>query len=51
LHLFGDLQILQKCIDNLKAGLYQVKVKTDNTDDDAPNPVHNLFEVADLKDV
>jgi hypothetical protein len=38
-------------IDNLKAGLYEVKVKTDNTGDDAPNPVHNLFEVADLKDV
>jgi len=38
-------------MDNLKAGLYQVKVKTDNTGDDAPNPVHNLFEVADLKDV
>ncbi|MEB3123875.1 MAG: hypothetical protein VKL41_21945 [Snowella sp.] len=37
--------------DNLKAGLYQVKVKTDNTSDDAPNPVHNLFEVADLKDI
>ena len=38
-------------MDNLKAGLYQVKVKTDNTSDDAPNPVHNLFEVVDLKDV
>jgi len=36
--------------DNLEAGLYQVKVKTDNTSEDAPNPVHNLFEVADLEE-
>ena len=34
--------------DNLKAGLYRVKVQTDNTSEDAPNAVHNLFEVADL---
>jgi hypothetical protein len=34
--------------DNLEAGLYRVKVQTDNTSEDAPNPVHNLFEVADL---
>jgi pimeloyl-ACP methyl ester carboxylesterase len=35
-------------MDNLEAGLYRVKVQTDNTDGDAPNPVHDLFEVADL---
>ena len=34
--------------DNLEAGLYQVTVQTDNTSEDAPNPVHELFEVADL---
>jgi len=34
--------------DNLQAGLYRVKVQTDNTSEDAPNPVHNLFKVADL---
>jgi pimeloyl-ACP methyl ester carboxylesterase len=34
--------------DNLEAGLYQVTVQTDNTGEDAPNPVHELFEVADL---
>jgi hypothetical protein len=35
--------------DNLEAGLYRVKVQTDNPNDDAPNPVHNLFEVIDLE--
>lgn len=35
-------------MDNLEAGLYRVKVQLDNTDGDAPNPVHDLFEVADL---
>jgi pimeloyl-ACP methyl ester carboxylesterase len=35
-------------MDNLETGLYQVKVQTDNTDKDTANPVHNLFEVADL---
>ncbi len=34
--------------DDLEAGLYKVKVQTDNTNADAPNPVHDLFEVADL---
>ncbi|WP_019499149.1 lipase/acyltransferase domain-containing protein [Pseudanabaena sp. PCC 6802] len=34
--------------DNLEAGIYQVKVQTDNNSEDAPSPVHNLFEVADL---
>ena len=34
--------------DKLEAGLYRVKVQTDNTSEDAPNPVHELFEVADL---
>ncbi|MCU0535730.1 MAG: lecithin--cholesterol acyltransferase [Hydrococcus sp. Prado102] len=35
-------------MDNLEAGLYRVKVQTDNTDEDTFNPVHNLFEVTDL---
>lgn len=34
--------------DALEAGLYQVKVQTDNTSEESPNPVHNLFQVADL---
>ena len=34
--------------DALKTGLYRIKVQTDNTSEDAPNPVHNLFEVANL---
>ena len=34
--------------DNLAAGVYQVKVQTDNTSEDAPNPVHNSFVVTDL---
>lgn len=34
--------------DSLAAGLYQVKVQTDNTSKEAPGPVHELFEVADL---
>lgn len=33
---------------HLEAGLYRVKVQTDNINENAPNPVHNLFEVADL---
>lgn len=32
----------------LEPGLYQVKVHTDNNSEDAPNPVHNLFEVINL---
>jgi len=32
----------------LAAGLYKVKVQTDNRDDDAPSPVHGLFSVTDL---
>lgn len=35
-------------MDNLEAGLYQVKVQTDNTSEDAPNPIHDLFEVVNL---
>lgn len=35
--------------DNLEAGLYRVKVQTDNTSEEAPNPVHDLFEVACFK--
>jgi hypothetical protein len=35
-------------MDSLEAGLYRVKVQTDNPDDDAPSPVHNIFEVADF---
>jgi hypothetical protein len=34
--------------DNLPAGVYRVTVKTDNTSEDAPNPVHNSFVVTDL---
>jgi hypothetical protein len=34
--------------DNLAAGVYRVTVKTDHPSEDAPNPVHNLFTVADL---
>lgn len=34
--------------DNLEIGLYKVTVQTDNPSEDAPNPVHNLFEVANL---
>jgi Lecithin:cholesterol acyltransferase len=34
--------------DNLAAGVYRVTVTTDNPSEDAPNPVHNLFTVADL---
>ena len=32
----------------LETGLYEVKVHTDNTSEDAPNPMHGLFSVADL---
>ncbi len=32
----------------LEPGLYRLKVQTDNTGDDAPSAVHNLFEVADI---
>lgn len=32
--------------DPLEPGLYRVTVQTDNTGEDAPNPVHNLFEVS-----
>jgi Lecithin:cholesterol acyltransferase len=34
--------------DNLPAGVYQVKVQTDNTSEEAPNPVHNSFVVTAL---
>ncbi|MBD2694910.1 hypothetical protein [Anabaena catenula] len=33
-------------VDDLKSGLYRLKVQTENTDPEAPNPVHDLFEVA-----
>lgn len=33
--------------DHLAAGVYRVKVQTDNTSEDAPNPVHNSFVVTD----
>ena len=33
---------------SLEPGLYRIKVQTDNTSEDAPNAVHNLFEVADI---
>lgn len=32
--------------DPLPAGRYRVRVHTDNTGENAPNPVHNFFEVA-----
>jgi hypothetical protein len=35
-------------MDNLAAGVYRVTVKTDHPSEDAPNPIHNLFTVADL---
>jgi hypothetical protein len=35
-------------IDSLPAGVYRVKVQTDNTSEDAPNPVHNSFVVTDV---
>jgi hypothetical protein len=35
-------------IDNFAAGVYQVKVQTDNTREDAPNPIHNSFVVTTL---
>ena len=31
----------------LESGLYRITVQTDNTGEDVPNAVHNLFEVAD----
>jgi len=34
--------------DNLASGVYRVKVQTDNTSEDTPNPVHNSFVVTDL---
>ena len=34
--------------DNLPAGVYQVKVQTDNTSEEAPSPVHNSFVVTAL---
>lgn len=36
-------------MNSLDPGLYRVKVQTDNTSEDAPNPVHNFFEVVNLK--
>jgi Lecithin:cholesterol acyltransferase len=33
--------------DHLAAGIYRVKVQTDNNSEDAPNPVHNSFVVTD----
>ena len=32
-------------IDDLKPGLYRVSVQTENTSDQAPSPVHDVFEV------
>ena len=42
----GDAWALN--IEALDAGLYQVKVRTDNASEDAPSPVHELFSVANL---
>ncbi len=33
-------------IDDLKPGLYRLQVKTENSGEQAPTPVHDLFEVA-----
>ncbi len=33
-------------IDNLKPGLYRLQVSTENSGEQAPTPVHDLFEVA-----
>ena len=35
-------------MESLATGLYEMKVRTDNTGEDAPNPVHSLFSVTDL---
>ena len=35
-------------IDDLKAGLYRLKVETENSGQQFPTPVHDLFEVVDL---
>lgn len=32
-------------IDDLKSGLYRVSVQTENTSEQAPSPVHDIFEV------
>ncbi|MGL5807733.1 MAG: lipase family alpha/beta hydrolase [Xenococcaceae cyanobacterium] len=32
----------------LEPGLYRIKAQTENTSQDTPNAVHNLFEVADI---
>ncbi|WP_202804263.1 lecithin--cholesterol acyltransferase [Pleurocapsa sp. PCC 7319] len=33
---------------NLEPGLYRLKVTTEKTGENSPNPVHDLFEVADI---
>jgi pimeloyl-ACP methyl ester carboxylesterase len=43
----GDSWVLTT--DSLAAGVYRVKVQTDNPNDDALNPVNNLFEVANVE--
>ncbi|MEM6401635.1 MAG: lecithin--cholesterol acyltransferase [Cyanobacteria bacterium P01_D01_bin.116] len=35
-------------IDNLKPGLYRLQVETDNLGEEAPTPVHDLFEVVNV---
>jgi len=35
-------------IDDLKSGLYRLKVETENSGQQFPTPVHDLFEVVDL---
>jgi len=35
-------------IDNLKPGLYRLQVETENSGEQAPTPVHDLFEVVDV---
>lgn len=36
-------------IDNLKPGLYRLQVETENLGEQAPTPVHDLFEVVNVK--
>lgn len=44
--LAGDSWVLNT--DSLAAGVYRVKVQTDNRDEGALNPVHSFLEVADV---
>ncbi len=43
----GEQWVLET--DNLAPGLYRIKVQTDKTSEDALTPVHNFFEVANIR--